>query len=340
MVYYVFAISLVVVVSYVATKFKTPFEESKDEYALIKQYLLNDSPLEGYKKPKIWIHTKYEYNSRLWSSFHGRSSYDLNQPYIHLTIKSIIDQCGDDFQVCLIDDDTFSKLIPSWDIDLHLVAEPMKSWIRSIGLAELVYYYGGMVVPNSFVCFSSLIDVYLNGTAGDRPFVVEKINQKVNLPREGPRMAFIPGFDFMGAPKNDETVKALVQYMKTRIQTPHFSSERDFLGEMEYWCLDCVDRGSMNLVGGEIVGIKTTKKKAIVLENLMEEEYLALSSECVGVYIPEDEILARTKYQWFAVMPTRQILESNFILSKYLKVAMLHGAKNEIPKRIRKTIQI
>jgi hypothetical protein len=184
MVYYVFAISLVVVVSYVATKFKTPFEESKDEYELIKQYLLNDSPLEGYKKPKIWIHTKYEYNSRLWSSFHGRSSYDLNQPYIHLTIKSIIDQCGDDFQVCLIDDDTFSKLIPSWDIDLHLVAEPMKSWIRSIGLAELVYYYGGMIVPNSFVCFSSLIGVYLNGTAGDRPFVVEKINQKVSSSKE------------------------------------------------------------------------------------------------------------------------------------------------------------
>ena len=26
--------------------------------------------------------------------FHSRSSTDLNQPYIHLTIKSIINHCG------------------------------------------------------------------------------------------------------------------------------------------------------------------------------------------------------------------------------------------------------
>lgn len=93
-VYYIFAVSLVAVASYVATKFKSPFDENKDEYDLIKKYLLNDSPLEGYGKPKIWIHSKFEYNSRVWSSFHGRSSYNLNQPYIHLTIKSIIDHCG------------------------------------------------------------------------------------------------------------------------------------------------------------------------------------------------------------------------------------------------------
>jgi len=339
--YYALTISLVALASYVATKFKSPFEENKDEYSLIRKYLLNDSPLEGYSKPKIWIHTKFEYNSRVWSSFHGRSSRDLNQPYLHVTIRSIIDQCGDDFHVCLIDDDTFSKLIPSWDVDMHSLAEPVKSWIRMIGLCELVYYYGGMVVPNSFLCFANLSHMYSQATANNRPFVCESVNRNVNLIKQGDRrLAFLPSLYFMGANKNNETVLELVKFMKSRMQMPHFSADRDFLGEVEYWCLDRIDYGHMNLVGGEVIGVKTDKKKPVLVDHLMEEDYLPLSNQCVGVYIPEDEILARTKYQWFAVMPTRQILESNFILSKYMRIAMLHGAKDHIPMRARKALSI
>ena len=48
--------------------------------------------------------------------FHSRNTNNLNQPYLHLTIQSIIDHCSNDFHICLIDDDSFSKLIPEWDI--------------------------------------------------------------------------------------------------------------------------------------------------------------------------------------------------------------------------------
>ena len=96
----------------------------------------------------------------------------------------------------------------------------------------------------------------------------------------------------------------------------------------------------MNLLGGEIVGVKTVKKKPVLLENLMEEEYLPLSQHCVGVYIPDQEILERTKFQWFAVMSTRDILNANLVLSKYLKVAMVNGAKSEYPDQIRKAISV
>lgn len=338
---YVFALSLIAVSSYVATKFKDPFGENKDEYALIKKYLLNDSPLQGYGKPKIWIHTKFEYNSRMWASFQDRSSYHLNQPYIHLTIKSIIDQCSDDFHICLVDDDSFSKLIPSWDIDLMTVAEPAKSRIRAIGMAELVYYYGGMVVPNSFLCFDSLKETFLFATSNDRPFVCESTNRRTNLAKQGDRrLAFLPSLYFMGANKNNQVLLDMIKFMKQRIQTPHFSADRDFLGEVEYWCLAKIDEGAMNLLGGEIVGVKTAKKKPILLENLMEEEYLPLSCHCVGVYVPDQEILERTKYQWFAIMSTQDILDSRFILSKYMKVAMVNGAKDHLPKKVRKAIAI
>ena len=321
---YVFALSLVAVASYVGNKFKSQFED-RDEYDLVRQYLLNESPLYGNNKPKIWIHTKYEYNARVWKSFQSRSSFDLNQPYIHMTIKTIVDHCGDDFHICLIDDNTFSKLIPSWDVDLTMLAEPFKSRVREIGLAELVYYYGGMVLPNSFLCMKPMRDFYLDATANDKAFVCEGVNRSANIVRQGVdgRLAFLPDLRIFGANKNNPTIKELIKHLKKKIQVPHFSVDQELLGENGYWCLDQVEEGNMNLVGGEVV-----------------EDYLKLSPHCVGIAIPDEEVLARTKYQWFAVMDTRQILDSEFILSKYAKAAILSGNREHLPEKVRNAISI
>ena len=331
---YVFALSLVAVASYVGNKFKAQFED-KDEYDLVRQYLLNESPLYGNNKPKIWIHTKYEYNARVWKSFQSRSSMDLNQPYIHMTIKSIVDHCGDDFHICLIDDNTFSKLIPSWDVNLAGLAEPFKSRARQIGMAELVYYYGGMVLPNSFLCMKPLKDFYLDATSMDKPFACEGVNRSANIVRQGKqgRLAFLPEFRIFGANKNDPTIKELAIYLKQQIQVPHFSAEWELLGEDGFWCLDQVEAGKMNLVGGEVVGVKTQCKKTILIENLLEEEYLNLSPHCVGIAIPDETVLARTKYQWFAVMDVEGILEGGTILSKYARAAILSGNREHLPER-------
>ena len=86
---YLFIGAIILVASLFANKLKQNFE-SNDEYELIRKYLLNDSPLYGYNRPKLWIHTKYEINSRKWKNFYSRNTTDLNQPYLHLTIKTII----------------------------------------------------------------------------------------------------------------------------------------------------------------------------------------------------------------------------------------------------------
>lgn len=338
--YYAFAMSLVAIASYVGNKFKNQFD-NRDEYELVRQYLLNESPLYGYNKPKIWIHTKFEYNARVWKSFQSRSSTDLNQPYIHLTIKSIIDHCGDDFHICLIDDNTFSKLIPGWDVDLSSMAEPIRNRTRMVGLCELVYYYGGMVLPNSFLCMSNLHSFFLNATTNDRAFVCENINRTMNLVKQGThRRSFIPNLYIFGANKNNEEIKALSKFLKVRTQAPQFSDEMDFLGDVGYWCLDEIEKERMNLVGGEYVGVKTAKGRPILLENLMEEEYLELSPDCVGIAIPQDDLLRRTKYQWMAVLNTREVLETNSILSKYMRASIISGNKQYMPDNVRKAISI
>lgn len=321
-------------VSYFATNMKQPFE-STDEYDLIRKYLLNDSPLYGYNRPKIWIHSKYEINARNWKDFYSRNTTDLNQPYIHLTIKTFINHCGDDFNVCLIDDDSFSKLIPSWDIDLTTVAEPMKSHFRNLGLMQLVYFYGGMVAPNSFICIKNLKALYDEGISGNKPFVCEAVNRTMNTEKQKQKLLFIPDLYFMGAAKNDPTILKLVEHLKVINKKPHFSCETDFLGDSSQWCLDAIQNQQMNLVGGERIGVKTNSRKTILLENLMEEEYLDLSADAVGIYIPAEEILNRPKYQWFAVLSSEQVLKTNAIISKYL-LASIADSTNEYTKQKKK----
>ena len=320
--HYLAIFGVLVAVSYFAPKIKHSFE-SNDEYELIKKYLLNESPLYGFNKPKLWIHSKYEINARKWKSFHSRNSTDLNQPYIHLTIKTIINHCGNDFNICLIDDESFSKLIPSWDIDLMNIAEPHKSQYRQIGMMQLLYYYGGMTLPNSFLCMKNLKELYNNGIANGLPFVCENVNHTTNLVQEKQKLLFSPDISIVGAPKNHAIILEFIEYLKTLYSNGHFTSEMDFLGKTAHWCKGKIDINSMNLIGGEYIGVKSHKRKPILLENLMEEEFLDTIPTIFGIYIPREQILKRTKYQWFAVLPAQELLKSNSIIVKYLKASIV-----------------
>ena len=77
-----FFILLVLGILYRRYEDKRERQESSDIYENIQQYLLDDDTLGKSKKPILWIHVPYEYNSRQWLSFGSRSSFNLNQPYL------------------------------------------------------------------------------------------------------------------------------------------------------------------------------------------------------------------------------------------------------------------
>lgn len=327
--HYAFAFSLIMLASYVGNSFKQNFvERNNDEYELIRKYLLNDSPLYGFNKPKIWIHSKYEVNARNWIESQSRNTTNLNQPYLHLTIQSIIDHCGEDFHVCLIDDKTFSNLIPGWDVDVSTMAEPMKSHFRELGLLKLLYIYGGMIVPNSFVCSKNLKGLFAEGISGNHPFACEAVNRTTNAKQ---RMLFVPDSYFMGALAKNETILSFINYLSVNNNSTHFSSERAFVGSSSQFLINAIHDNRINLIGGEKIGVKTDGRKQILLEDLMEDKFLELNSSCYGVYIPEDEILARGKYQWFAVMSKAELLRSDIAIMKYIKASMV-DARDEYYK--------
>lgn len=302
----------IILISTVAGKYiKQNFigDENADDYRLIKKYLLNENNLYRANKPNLWIHTKYEYNARRWKSFGSRNSYDLNQPYLHLTIRSIIYHCSANFNICLIDDDSFMRLIPGWEHDLSKMAEPFRTHYRELGLLSILYEYGGMLVPNSFLCFRNLIQLYKENE--HKPFIAENLSRTTNV------LEYMPDFHFMGAKKKDPTVEKLVDYITSRNRFPHYTSEFDLKGDVEKWIMTRVQMQMIRLLPCSMIGAMTIKKQPIRLDNLMEEDYLELPKTAFGIYIPADEILRRPKYQWFANLEVEEVLRGSSILSKY-----------------------
>jgi len=138
------------------------------------------------------------------------------------------------------------------------------------------------------------------------------------------KLLFIPDTYIMGALQNDPIILEFIHFVKKRNQSLHFTAENDFIGDTNQWCLERINRGQMNLVAGEMVGIKTTDRKKIGLEELMENEEIKIYDDAIGIYIPNEEILKRPKFQWFAVLPIEQILESNMVISKYMRKSNIH----------------
>ena len=231
--HYLVAVGIIGVVSYFGDKIKQGLSSNDAENELIRKYLLNESPLYGMNRPKLWIHSTYEKNARQWKDFYSRNTTDLNQPYIHLTIKSIINHCGRDFNICLIDDETFSKLIPTWEVNLSTLAEPHKSMYREIGMLQLIYLYGGIVVPNSFICMKNLMPLYEDTTEG-RPFVTEEINRTSNIVSKKDNLTFMPSIKFMGGRKGCPEIKKMLAENKIDA-TGHFTIEPKFVGNIQQW---------------------------------------------------------------------------------------------------------
>jgi len=331
--YTVITIGIVIVANAFGNKIKNAISPKNNEDELIRKYLLNESPLYGYNRPKLWVHTKYEYNSRKWKSFGSRSSTDLNQPYIHLTIKSIINHCGDDFNVCLIDDDSFSQLIPGWKTKISELPEPHRHYCREQGLMELLYIYGGFVVPNSFVCVRNLAPLFAKHIDNDKPFVFEKPNHNVSIVKNQRTQKFTANCMFMGAPKRNAVIKDMVDYLRQRNTNPHYNAEGDFFGYTSKWLDNEVARNHINLVDGIYIGVKTVDKTPVLIENLLEEEPIVFCNKRThGIHIPEDEMLSRSAYNWFPVTSINNLLNTKLNITKYLRLGIAEPENKEVQK--------
>jgi len=310
---YLFIIFLVLLVLY--KLYENKQYSSHDSYESLKNYLLNqDTNLDTVKKPILWIHVPYEYNSRNWLDFYSRSSLQLNQPYLYLCVKSIIMHCKDSFFICIIDDKSFDRLLPNWDINMSLFSNPILHYMRQLAMSKLVYNYGGMVCPISFLCFKNLLPIWELGK--DSMFIGENIDQQIS----STTLFFSPDLSFFGAKKESPILSELIEYM-TRIISTDYTDQAKFLGNFNNWCNKRINSGQIQKINGKILGTKLADNEPVQFETLFESPTLDLSHEIIGLWIPMQMILKRRSYEWFSRMSQEQILNSDFILAKYIFIA-------------------
>ena len=313
----------------VYNEFKRKYlDDENDHYNIVKKYLLNDTDeflkkLPDSKLPIIWIHSKYEVNARNWVDFYSRNTKDLNQPYKELTLKTIIDKCGSDFNICLINDESFSDLIPNWNIDIHKVADPIKSNIRELAIAKILDTYGGMLLPDSFICLDSLKYIYNTGIQDDKMFVGELLHtNNVNTPECNmeTRNNYYPSTKLMGCAKECQTMKCYINMLETLISQDS-TAESVFTGEIQLWLNDKVKGDGINIITSEYSGGRDNNGKIVTLDELMGSTFIEFHDSMLGIYIPDNELLLRSKYSWLSRMSSQQVLESNNVLGKYLVLA-------------------
>ena len=317
-----FLILMTVGILYKRYEDKLSSDMSARNDAAIREYLITDSDdLTGIvqTKPILWIPIHYEYNSRKWDSFGSRSSYDLNQPYMYLTVKSIIHHCKESFHICLVDDKSFVRLMPDWKYADARLSNPVADHVRRLGVTKLLHIYGGMTVPPSFLCLRDLIEMYTNGTSNSKSmFIAENRNRSVTFSTR----EYIADPNIMGAPAGNSEMGALAMYME-KLTESNKTSSADFTGEVSEWC---AANQRIIKVDASLIGVRDKNGRSIMIEDLLSNNYLDLTTHAYGVYIPSEDVLSRSKYAWFARLSGRQVLESNTIVGKYLLIANIPDA--------------
>lgn len=287
---------------------------------MINKYLINNTSSLGInEKPPLWIHLHNDntvipsVNHRHWLSFKSRNTTDFNQPYQYLTIQSIINKCGDDFNIYLINDDSFKKILPEWNVDFSHMSNPIKTHLRQLALCNVLNLYGGLLVPSSFICFKSLKSIYYNGISDDKMFVGEFYNNTSTLTEN----SLIASSELMGCNIGNPQMKEFIKHLEI-LNSKDFTADVEFLGINHLWLQDKVNDKLINSVSGYELGIKQECGKIVNINDLTGSSFINLDNNAVGLYIPWNELIQRTNLQWFVRLSPKQVLQSNTMIGKYL----------------------
>ena len=303
-------VAFVIITILIGFLYRRYMDKEECQQQLRDLHIINRELLTKNGKPILWIPVPRVYNARDWSSFYSRSSDSLNVPYMYLTIKSIIEKCGQTFQICIIDDDSFGKLLPNWTPELNKIGDPLREKVRYLGMIELLYTFGGILVPPSFLCMRDLGPLLENG----KPFVAEGVNYYGDS-------RFAPNPYFLGAKPECSVMKEYADYLAIMI-TNDYTAESIFLNDLSKWCARRCASGEMHCLDGKKTGAKTVNGDAIIIEHFFEQQPQELASDTFGILIPHEQIEKRTSLNWVCYLEKEKLLEMDNNFRRYLQKSM------------------
>ena len=271
-----------------------------------KHMFSSSTSLQG--KTPIWIPIEHAVNSRYWPSFGSRTTNRINKPYFSLCIESVVKNAGPEYEIVIIDDASYGALIPGWDIEMGLVAEPMRSNIRTLALWKVLYYYGGIICPPAPICLGKMADI--TATATTSLFSVEQVATAYsnNLFQANPR--------FVGCPREDAGMFAMINELETLLSSDATDAVA-FNGGIQAILARCK---SVSVVKGQLVGSRDSKGCPVALDDLFEG--VEFSPELVCLVLPEQELDARVKYGWFSRMSQKQVMGSSVPFVSLIRQAL------------------
>jgi hypothetical protein len=270
-------------IQYVYKNYFPAMLDSTNEEELIRKYLLNTSVLYSHNKPKLWIYVDTPPNARDWSVTTFRNNRKINKGYIYACISRIIHHCSEDFHICLIDKSAFDHFIPGFDS-----AQVPEKYKKEYGMALLLYYYGGMVIPPSFICLKSLRPLYNMILKENCAFFGERENRRLDASRIQPRLS--ASMFFMGAPRYNASMKMISELMKSPSKDIH----------PDVWCLREIQAGHAKYMDGKWIGTVDEKEEIVTTDRLVQTEPIVFDSLCVGVAFWDEDLEGKHRFQkWF-----------------------------------------
>lgn len=286
---------------YYRDKYVDEKNDFHNEFVDIDSYFYSDSYVKQSKRRKLWIHIPFEKNSRKWDNFGSRTSTDLNLAYMILCMKSIIDYCGSSYDIIIIDDTNFANLLKN-DIDMSKLSGSLKDKYREMCLMQILYEYGGVMVPPSLYLRKSIKEI----DRTDVWYVAEIGNQS--------NVAYSPMYPatlFTGSPAKNAELQAYIQHYSEEIKN-------DFGEQSLHFSKNYMRTHNIAYLDGKLIGVKDKFDKPIKLEDLMENKQILLDDKHIGVYIPHSELIKRTKYNWYCSLNAEDVLKCKVFISNYM----------------------
>lgn len=279
-----------------------------------------ESLLIGGHLPILWIfYNDSEVNSRVWYDFGARDSRVINIPLLNSCYKTIAMASKDKYRIEVIDGlKGVAERLGGWDAlpktmrnTKAQVTQPEEDWIRNAFLAK----YGGLWVSPSIVCMKPLEQLPKDKVVA---------YGEDDVPMYG---SSVPGFRMVWAPYPNHPIFAEGE-MRCRNRLEHQLGGRQVRGDAKSdWVELTRGRGDIEVRAKEEQGRNPRTNKKLELEDLFASGTegrlpFEISSSCVYIPIPYNDLLDRRMWGWVLRMSEEQILDSDIVIRYLLEKSL------------------
>jgi len=129
------------------------------------------------------------------------------------------------------------------------------------------------------------------------------VGENIPITKDGSLSADI---GFIAAKKHSHTLNNIVKHLES-VAADDLTSASVFIGETSMFIKDkLLEPGYAKIVAGSQLGVLKDDGSQVQIEELLGTEPIDFNKNMYGIWIPWQQILSRSAYQWFSRMSVKQ----------------------------------